>query len=164
MGNANPSAVPQMSSMQNAQGGSPWNSAKYAARTFFAYEADIAAPLNAGSAVTLTFNIAGDSDFFWTKFTQFALVAGTATTYGGNQLPAVTMLLINTTTGRQYSSSAVPLPNMAGTGQFPFILPMITLWQAKSTIQVQLQNEGSVAYSNLHLSFLGLKAFTAASS
>lgn len=141
------------------QGTSPWNNDKYAARVFFTYESDIPVALNAAAGQALTFNIAGDSDFFWTKFSCFALVGGTGTTYGNAQQPAVTMLLINTTTGRQYSSNAVPLPNMAGDGKLPFILPQITLWEKKSTIQIQLQNVGSLNYSNLFLSFMGIKAF-----
>jgi hypothetical protein len=150
----------------DAQGGTPWNSSKYSAKVFFCYETDIAATLAAQASVPLTFNVAGDSDFFWTKFTAFAQVggssgtSGTATTYSAQQLPSVTALIINTTTGRQYSSTAVPLPNMAGTAQFPFILPMITLWPRKSTIQIQLLNNGSVSYTTLQLSFLGIKAFT----
>lgn len=143
------------------QGGAPWSSSKYVARTFFTYESDIAAAMAPATPATLTFNIAGDSDFFWTKFTVFALVGGAGTTNSLIQVPAVTMLLINTTTGRQYSSTPVPLPNMAGDGKFPFILPMVTLWEKKSTIQIQLQNVGNQTYSNLYLSFLGIKAFTA---
>jgi hypothetical protein len=123
------------------------------------YESDTLVALNAGAGANLTFNIAGDSDFFWTKLACFALVGGAATTRDADQVPAVTMLLVNTTTGRQYSSSAVPLPNMAGTGLLPFILPQITMWQKKSTIQVQLQNVGNANYSNLFLSFHGIKAF-----
>ena len=141
------------------QGSSPWNNAIYASRNFFIYESDTLVALNAGAGANLTFNIAGDSDFFWTKFSAFALVGSTATVRNADQLPAVTMLLVNTTTGRQYSSSAIPLPNMAGTGELPFILPQITMWQRKSTIQVQLQNVGNVNYSNLYLSFMGIKAF-----
>ena len=141
------------------QGTSPWNNAMYASRNFFTYESDILATLNAAAGANLTFNIAGDSDFFWTKFSAFALVGGAATTNGLIQVPAVTMLLVNTTTGRQYSSSAVPIPNMAGTGSLPFILPQITMWQRKSTIQVQLQNVGNANYTNLYLSFMGIKAF-----
>jgi hypothetical protein len=141
------------------QGTSPWNNNIYASRNFFIYESDTLVALNAGAAANLSFNIAGDSDFFWTKFSAFALVGGTATVRNADQLPAVTLLLVNTTTGRQYQSSATPLPNMAGTGTLPFILPQITMWQRKSTIQVQLQNVGSVNYSNLFLSFMGIKAF-----
>jgi hypothetical protein len=144
--------------MPMPQGTSPWNNSKYTARVFFTYEADTTVALAAGAAAALTFNIAGDSDFFWTKFCAYALVGGAIP----DVVPAVTMLLINTTTGRQYSSSAVPLGNMAGNGRFPFILPQITLWERKSTIQIQLQNVGGVsAYSNLYLSFLGIKAFPA---
>lgn len=157
VGPAGPSFPPQTM----AQGGSPWNSSLYVARTYFVYESDTTATLNAGTGVPLTFNIAGDSDFFWTKFTAFALVGSTATTRSADQLPAVTALVTNTTTGRSYSSSAVPLPNQAGTAQFPFILPQITLWPKKSTIQIQLQNVGNANYTNIFLSFMGIKAFTA---
>lgn len=162
MGSPNPSPMP---TMPMPQGSSPWNSSKYSARVFFCYEADFttAGGLAAGVSAPLTFNIAGDSDFFWTKFAAFADVGNTGTTYSAQQLPSLSVLIINTTTGRQYSSSAVPLPNIAGTAQFPFILPQITLWERKSTIQVNLLNiSGAVTYSSVRLSFMGIKAFTAA--
>lgn len=154
----NPSGLPTGSGPM-PQGTSPWNNTAYASRNYFVYEADITATLNAAAGANLTFNIAGDSDFFWTKFSVFATVGGVATLRNADQLPYVTMLLVNTTTGRQYSSSAVPLPNMAGTGSLPFILPQITMWQRKSTIQCQLQNVGNVNYTALNLSFHGIKAF-----
>jgi len=156
---SNPNAVAPIPGSSMPQGTSPWNNAAYASRNFFVYESDTLVALNTGAGANLTFNIAGDSDFFWTKFSAFALVGGVATLRNADQLPAVTMLLVNTTTGRQYSSSAVPLPNIAGTAELPFILPQITMWQRKSTIQVQLQNVGNVNYSNLYLSFMGIKAF-----
>ena len=152
-------AVIPSGSASMPQGTSPWNNNAYASRNYFVYEADTTVALNAGAGANLTFNIAGDSDFFWTKFSAFATVGGVATLRNADQLPYVTMLLVNTTTGRQYSSSAVPLPNIAGTGTLPFILPQITMWQRKSTIQVQLQNVGNVNYSVLNLSFHGIKAF-----
>jgi len=141
------------------QGTTPWDNNYYTSRNFFTYESDIIAPLAPAAAAQQSFNIAGDSDFFWTKFSAFALVGGVATARGADALPAVTILIVNTTTGRQYSSSALPLPNIAGTGELPFILPQITMWQQKSTIQVQLTNVGNVTYSNLYLSFHGIKAF-----
>jgi len=94
----------------------PWrDDSKYQSKVFYCYESDNVANLAAAAAVNLTFNIAGDSDFFWTKFCAFALVGGASTTYSAQQQPAATLLIVNTTTGRQYSSSAVPLPNFAGT-------------------------------------------------
>lgn len=148
------------------QGTSPWNNNAYASRNFFIYESDFPAgtTLAPGGSLAESFNIAGDSDFFWTKFSVSALGAsGDAATL--TTTPAVSMLLINTTTGRQYSSSAVNLTNYAGSGQLPFILPQITMWQRKSTIQVQLQNFSSdTTYSGVFLSFLGIKAFPTAAN
>jgi hypothetical protein len=150
---------------QQAQGGQPWMGNRYNSRTYFAYESDIVSALNAGTSQNLSFNIAGDSDFFWTKFSVFALVGGAATNSGAVIVPAVTLLIINTTTGRQYSSAPVPMQNIAGIqAGLPFILPQITLWQAKATIQIQLLNEGNANYSNLHLTFHGVKAFLAGGS
>lgn len=148
------------------QGTSPWNTSMYASRNFFTYETDLlttgAALAPAGSA-QLTFNIAGDSDFFWTKFAVCSLDSSEDAAVIEN-VPAVSMLLTNTTTGRQYSSFAVPLANMAGTGKLPFILPQITMWQRKSTIVAQLLNLSSdTTYENVFLSFLGIKAFPVAS-
>ncbi len=144
----------------------PWMGPAYVASTFFVYESDIGTGNNITSLASLTsaqltFNIAGDSDFFWTKFASFAIYNNAATTRSADQLPAVTALIINTTTGRQYSTAPVPLANYSGNGQFPFILPCITMWQAKSTIQVNLFNEGNITYTNLQLSFIGVKAFSA---
>jgi hypothetical protein len=155
----------------NPLGQTPWaDPTKYTASTFYIYEVDLpltaggdTTPLAAGASLPLTFQIAQDSDFFWTKLCAFALVADTATTRSADQLPAVTALIVNTTTGRQYSSNPVPLPNFAGNAQFPFILPVMTLFQNKSVIQINLFNEGDVDYSNLQLSFIGVKAFTVGS-
>jgi hypothetical protein len=150
-------------------GQTPWaDPTKYTASTFYVYEVDLPlqagtttqTPLVAQTSLPLTFQIAQDSDFFWTKLCAFALVDDTATTRSADQLPAVTALIINTTTGRQYSTNPVPLPNFAGNAQFPFILPVMTLFANKSVIQINLFNEGDVDYSNLHLSFIGVKAFT----
>lgn len=157
MSSANP--IPLIPGSSMPQGASPWNNGAYASRNFFVYESDTLVALAPAAGANLTFNIAGDSDFFWTKFAAFALVGGAATVRNADQLPAVTILIVNTTTGRQYSSSASPLPNIAGTGNEPFILPQITMWQRKSTIQVQLQNVGNATYSNIYLSFMGIKAF-----
>lgn len=143
------------------QGTSPWNNSVYASRNFFVYESDFPAgvTLAPGQGLNETFNIAGDSDFFWTKFSVSATTGNDATD-DPDEPPLVSMLLTNTTTGRNYMTSAVNLSNFAGTGRLPFILPQITMWQAKSTIQIQLQNISvSTTYTGIFLSFLGIKAF-----
>lgn len=133
----------------------------YVAKMAFTYEADTAASFAAtsGSAI-LTFNIDGDSDFFWTKTAVFALVGSAGTDVQSQEVPAVTALVTNTTNGRSYSNNPVPLPSMAGSGQLPYILPQVTYWPAKATITVQLAAiSTNKTYSSIRISFHGIKAF-----
>ena len=142
--------------MPGTQPGAPWNASRYKYRSFYVYEQDLtSAGFGAGDSNTASFNIAGDSDFFWTKLCAFCVAAGA---FDG--APQVSLLVTNTTSGRQYSSTPVPLSNVSGLGQLPFILPMVTLLEAKSTLQVQLANtSGAISYTLIALSFIGIKAF-----
>lgn len=148
----------------NRQNASPNDPNLYLSRSFFTYEADTLTNYAAGVApdaqAVMTFNIAKDSDFFWTKFNCFATVASDGTLVDAEQLAGVNITLINVTNGRQYMNNPVPIPSLCGSGRLPFILPVATLWEALTTIQITLQNvTDNVTYSNLQLSFLGIKAF-----
>lgn len=136
----------------------------YLFRSFYNYEIDTlatyAAGLAAGAQAVLTFNIAKDSDFFWTKFGVFCSVGSDGTVITNEQYPSINMMLVNATNGRQYMNSPSPLASLSGSGRLPFILPVPTLWEALTTIQVTLQNvSDNTTYSNIQLSFLGIKAF-----
>lgn len=138
------------------------DSSAYVARNSFTYEADLAAgsTLAPGISTNVSFNIDGDSDFFWTKLAAFAMVASDGTIVTSEQLPSVTLLIQNTTTGRYYMSGAVPLANIAGSARLPYILPMVTYFPAKASIGITLQNvSDNTTYSQLYLSFHGIKAF-----
>lgn len=138
------------------------NDQRYSAKNSFVYQSGIAASLGTSGSTASTFNIDGDSDFFWTKFCAYALVSDDGTTYSAQVLPAVTIIITNTTNGRQYMNAAVPLANIAGTAQLPFILPQVTFFPSKATISIQYQNiSDNATYSVLSLSFIGIKAFLA---
>lgn len=163
----------------------------YTNKTFFTYEADTGTfqSINSiGSADTtqnLTFNIQGDSDFFWQKFAAFCTLTntttpgqGNATTRGygapgflgavadGDILPGITMSLLNATTGRSMSDVPIALPNIDGYLNF---IDIPWVWPKKSTIQITLNNElllGAIppssevgSYFSVQLSFMGTKAF-----
>jgi len=148
------------------QGGAPWAAPQYKYRSFFVYELDFNSNavdtdvLPSGGNVSSSFNIAGDSDFFLTKICVTAAPTSDTPVFGA--VPAdVLATIINTTTGRQYMSAGVPLANIMGLGGLPFLLPQVTLWAAKSTIQVSLTGlPGSDGYEYIGLSFIGIKAFT----
>lgn len=133
----------------------------YRAKNYFTYVTpDLSASLAPAASTTFSFNVDGDADFFWTKFTAFADTANDGTTYSAQELPDVTVLITNNATGRNYSNNPVSLPSLAGTAQLPFILPMVTYWQAKATITIAVANvSDNKTYTRLQLQFHGIKAY-----
>lgn len=165
----------------------PWNASKYLSRQFFVYEVDMGlgatfAPNVGGLPIDQTFQTANDSDFFWTELTVFALDgAFTAPTQATLLQAPVVIQVTDEASGRQYDNSvpigallaftagtglpsgpALPVPDIAGTAQFPFILPRTVMWEKNSVIKVSVNDESTVAPAGTavyHLSFLGVKAF-----
>lgn len=133
---------------------------QYAAKNTFFYVTSIAASLAAAGSTSSSFNIDGDSDFFWTKLNAFAMSADDGTVVDAQELPGVTVIITNQTSGRRYMNSATPLPSISGSGGLPFILPMETYFPAKATITVDYQNiTDNKTYTDLYLVFVGIKAF-----
>jgi len=161
--NPNPTGLPQSQRPSPNSGMISPNDSQYVSRAFFVYEVDTVAtiPLSvAAPTANLTFNVAKDSDFFWTKFGVHAVVGTDGTTVSAEQLAEVSITIQNTTTGRNYMSNPVPVASISGNGRLPFILPMVTLWESLSTIAITLQNTSdNTDYSAVKLSFIGIKAF-----
>jgi hypothetical protein len=148
----------------NRQNASPNDPNLYLSRSMFTYEADTLTNYPNGLApsnqAVMTFNIAKDSDFFWTKFNCFATIAADGVEVSTEPLAGMNITIINVTNGRQYMNNPVPIPNLTGSGRLPFILPVATLWEALTTIQITLQNvTDDTTYTNVQLSFIGIKAF-----
>lgn len=144
---------------------SPNDPAYYVASIFYTYEVDTLANyptgiVPAGNAI-LTFNIANDSDFFWSMSACVGVSGADGTTDANALLPLCNIMIVNTVTGRQYMNAPVPVNNIFGSARLPFVLPVQTLWPKQSTIQLTIQNvSDNTTYSNLQFSFLGIKAFT----
>lgn len=133
---------------------------KYIYKDDFTYNVGLSSALAPAGSQSAVFNIDGDSDFFLVKTTVHAMVADDGTTYSANILPSVTILITDTTSGRTLMNEPVPLPNIAGTAQLPYIWPIVRLFKAKSTIKVDFQNiTDGITYSDIELSFNGIKAF-----
>ena len=133
----------------------------YRAKNSFTYVTpDLSASLAPAASTTFSFNIDGDSDFFWTKLTAFANIGNDGTDYSTQELPGVTLLITNNTTGRNYSNNPVALASYAGTAQLPFIVPMMTYWQSKATITIAVANvTDNDTYTRLQLAFHGIKGY-----
>lgn len=130
----------------------------YGAYDFFTYELDFSALAN-GANATSSFNIQSDADFLWTKAAFFADIAAAAQTDSSKIVPLCTVLISETGSSRQLSNIAVPLPNIFGYGDLPFILPRQRIFVANSTVTVTVTNFSAASTYNLRLSFIGEKAF-----
>ncbi len=136
------------------------DNSKYLARDYFTYEMVTTAALAPAGTVPLSVSIDTDSDFFWTKGCVFVDVGNAGTTESAKIVPDMTILITDGTTGRAMSNVPVAVPNLFGSAQLPFILPVAKYFGARSLIQVTLNNvSGAVTYSSVRLSFHGIKAF-----
>lgn len=132
---------------------------RYRTYDYFAYSVDIAeADLLPNSSVSVNFNIQRDSDFVWTMGTFFENLAGAAQQNGVIDMPPATVQIIDTGSGRALLETPAPVTSLFGTGSLPFILPVPRVFDARSTIVVQLSNYGTSAFG-LGLTFIGYKAY-----
>ena len=117
--------------------------------------------LTAASGATATGNIPiqADSDFILEKLTYIADIANAGQTDSSRIVPLITVLITDSGSGRQLMSAAVPVPNIFGTGQIPFILPTPRLFKARANIAVSVANYDAADDYNIKLSFIGKKLF-----
>ena len=126
---------------------------------FFNYEVDFTAGIAAGGTANSSFTVQADSDFKWLKACYFADIAVAAQTDSARVVPLATVLITDQGSGRQLMSAATPIPNIFGTGQIPFILPVPKIFASKSTISVSVVNFSAASTYNIRLSFIGVKLF-----
>src|SRR4029077_13929858 len=121
--------------------------------------------IGGGSGLTFAQNvqIQADSDFELVEITAQGLlhallgVAGTPIV-GSNVIPA-SMQITDSGSGRSLFSAPVPVNMVAGTGQFPFILPVPRICKALSNIQVSLTMFDTTTYDSTFVAFIGRKIF-----
>lgn len=125
-------------------------------RDFFTYSAEF---LSLGASASLTVNvpIQNDSDFQLTELT--GEVRDAIATETVIATPAILVTIQDQGTGRVLMDRAQAWPNMIGTAQRPFILPMPKEIRANSVIAVTLSNLLAVA-KFARVSFVGYKIFS----
>lgn len=142
-------------------------------RDFYVYEAQaLAAALTAGVGiqVTDTIQIEADSNFILQKWTYHCqapaatAIASAAVGLVDSQriIPAASVQLIDTGSGRQLMQNPIPIPSLFGTGELPFILPNPRLFQRNSTIQVVFTNFDATNAWTIRLAFIGYKVYDTA--
>jgi len=127
-------------------------------KDFFIYEEDFSA-IASGSSQTGSINIQADSDFVVQKLTFFSDIAGAVQTDSTRVIPLISLQITDTGSGRNLMESAIPVSNLFGTGQIPFILPQPKLFLARSSVTITVDNFSDSTTYNLRLSLIGYKVF-----
>lgn len=135
---------------------------RYEGQDYFTYAIGLATgvSLAPGNSTTLTFNIDGESDFFWDKASVMAMAASDGTTYANALKPSIYVTIVDTNSQRPVMNNPTPIANIFGTGELPFILPIRKLFFSKATVKITLQNySDNSTYTQVDLSFIGIKAY-----
>jgi len=130
----------------------------HTAKLFYIYSFDTV--VTAGATATDSINIEADSDFILTKLSYFATDnAGTAQTYNTRIVPLVTLNLRDTASGRNLFDREQPIPNLFGSGEIPFILPLKQTLRANSTIRASFTSLEAANDNRIFLSLIGFKNY-----
>jgi len=117
--------------------------------------------LAVGATGTGFIQIEADSDFLIQKLAYFSNINGAAQTFNTIDIPLVTILIVDTGSGRQIMNAPVPVSAMFGDGRLPYILPTPKLFVKNSRINVTLFNFSSgTEYDDIWINFEGKKIFT----
>lgn len=124
-------------------------------------------PINFSALATATsadgsFTTDNDSDFIIMKTTYYASLVTTAALTESTQIrPLATVLLVDSSSGRQLSSGAVQITGLFGDGKLPYIWTMPYKVPGNGTITATLANYssgGGESYT-VRLLFHGVKVF-----
>ena len=112
-----------------------------------------------GATATDNIQIQADADFEVQKLTQFSDIAAAAQTVSTQVLPLVTVLIVDSGSGRQLMNEAVAIPALFGDGRIPFILPTPRIFAARSNVTFTLVNFDAAVTYQVRLSLIGTKLF-----
>ena len=113
----------------------------------------------AGATATDNIQIQADADFETQKLTQTSDIAGAAQTESTKVVPLITVLIVDSGSGRQLMNEATAIPSLFGDGRIPFILPTPRIFAARSNITFTLVNFSAATTYRIRLSLIGTKLF-----
>jgi hypothetical protein len=129
-------------------------------RDLFTYEVPSFDLLAVGAAVTNQVLIQNDSDFEWIAAAYEFDLAATTYVNAAQNVPNMTILIVDTGSGRQLMNAAVPVIALFGQLGQPYTLPISKVFGRNSSIQFTATNiDAAVTTGHLRLSLIGWKIF-----
>lgn len=127
-------------------------------RDFYSYTQRAVIAGVVGTTVPLVYQIEADSYFYWNAISFQADTALAALTDSTNIVPLVTVVFLDSGSGRQLMANPVPLNCIAGYNGGPFRFPKPRRFAPTSQITATLVNYAAVAY-NISLCLSGFKVY-----
>lgn len=124
---------------------------------WFTYQTSVALLLQGSTAIT-NIQLDADSDFVLTKLTGSIKEDG-ADTFVDPDAAWITILMVDSGSGRQLMNNPVPWGATVGSGQLPYVLPQPRIFKARSNIALTFANFSTGTDYNVFLSLAGRKVF-----
>lgn len=106
------------------------------------------------------FQVDASAAFMAIAAVAFADNAAAAQEQATRILPLVTIAIKDGGSGRDWQDRALPVPMVAGDGQFPYFFPEPRLIEPNSSITAQFTNyDAAVTYTNLYYTLIGYQIF-----
>jgi len=131
-------------------------------RDFYAYQASFTGLAGTvGTQATDIVSIEADANFYLTKIAGNGLIADDAPTVAPfGVIPAVSVQINDTGSGRNLFNEPVPMAAIAGQAGLPFVLDYPRLIHRNSTLQVTVSAlSDNATYSDIFLTFIGFKVY-----
>ena len=127
-------------------------------KDYFVYGVDFGV-VAAGASANGNIQIQADSDFLWRLSTYYVFINGAANqTESSRVIPAMTVQITDSGSGRQLFNQALPVSALFGTGELPYPVDPNRIFKARSNISFAVNNISAVAY-RLFLALHGEKIF-----
>ncbi len=132
--------------------------ARYVAQDFFVYNTNHSA-IAPNTTSSQVININADADFRVEKLTFFADIGAAGQTESGIVIPLVSVMIVDSGSGRQLMNGAIPVPALFGNGRIPFVMKEPKIFAARTSVNVTVSNFDASNTYNLKLAFIGTKLF-----
>jgi hypothetical protein len=127
---------------------------------YYIYDIIPAASIAAAAVSTVTQQFDQVTVFKWVRTTFYVDLAGAAQTESTRVLPLVTLKITDIASGFSFMNNAVPLFDMAGSGELPYVLPTPQFILANAVLQFSFTNiSNATTYTALQIQLHGYKLY-----